>query len=74
MKNKKAIIGIIIAVAAVAAAVTLAIIYKNELKEIIAVVKNKIDEKKRVTKTSEKSGLYEAMDIGAVWLKRALEK
>ena len=33
-----------------------------------------IDEKKRVTKTSEKSGLYEAMDIGAVWLKRALEK
>ena len=48
MKNKKAVIGIIIAVAAVAAAVTLAIIYKNELLEIIAVVKDKIEEKKRV--------------------------
>ena len=48
MKNKKAVIGIIIAVMAVAAAVTLAIIYKNELMEIIAVVKEKIEEKKRV--------------------------
>ena len=58
MKNKKAIIGIIIAVAAVAAAVTLAIIYKNELKEIIAVVKNKIDEKKRVYFTREEFDDY----------------
>ena len=48
MKNKKAVIGIIIAVVTVAVAVTLAIIYKNELMEIINVVKDKIDEKKRV--------------------------
>lgn len=31
-----------------------------------------LDEKKRITKSSEKNGLYEAMDIGSVWLKRAL--
>ena len=48
MKNKKAVIGIIIAVVAVAAAVTLAVIYKNELLEIVAAVKEKIEEKKRV--------------------------
>jgi len=28
--------------------------------------------KDRVIKTSEKEGLYNAMDIGAVWLQRAL--
>lgn len=27
----------------------------------------------RVIKTSEKSGLYDAMDIGAIWLERALK-
>jgi len=48
VKNKKAVIGIIIAVVAVAVAVTLAIIYKNELMEIVNVVKEKINEKKRV--------------------------
>jgi len=48
MKNKKTVIGIIIAVVAVAVAVTLAVIYKNELLEIVAVVKEKIEEKKRV--------------------------
>lgn len=29
---------------------------------------------KRVLKTSEKSGLYEALDIGAIWLERELKK
>lgn len=48
MKNKKAVIGIIVAVVAVAVAVTLAVIYKNELLEIVAVVKDKIEEKKRI--------------------------
>ena len=48
MKNKKAVIGIIVAVAAVAVAVMLAVIYKNELLEIVAVVKDKIEEKKRI--------------------------
>ncbi|MDL2274108.1 hypothetical protein LJC34_06175 [Oscillospiraceae bacterium OttesenSCG-928-G22] len=28
----------------------------------------------RVVKKSEKSGLYEAMDVGAVWLERALSE
>lgn len=31
-----------------------------------------IDPLKRVIKKSEKEGLYNAMDIGAVWLERAL--
>mgnify|MGYP007113991783 CR=1 FL=1 len=29
--------------------------------------------KERILKKSEKTGLYNAMDIGAVWLERALE-
>lgn len=28
--------------------------------------------KERIAKKSEKNGLYNAMDIGAIWLKRAL--
>lgn len=32
------------------------------------------DEKSRIVKTSEKGGLYEAMDIGSIWLKKALTK
>ena len=28
----------------------------------------------RILKKSEKSGLYNAMDIGAIWLERALEQ
>ena len=27
----------------------------------------------RIIKTSEKSGLYPAMDIGSIWLERALK-
>ena len=30
--------------------------------------------KSRIVKTSEKNGLYEAMDIGAIWLERELKK
>ena len=30
--------------------------------------------KDRILKKSEKSGLYNAMDIGAIWLERALEQ
>ena len=29
--------------------------------------------KERILKKSEKTGLYNAMDIGSVWLERALE-
>lgn len=35
---------------------------------------NSLEESQRVSKTSEKGGLYDAMDIGAIWLKRNLEK
>ena len=31
-----------------------------------------LPERKRAVKTSEKSGLYNALDIGAIWLERAL--
>ncbi|MGN0173815.1 MAG: hypothetical protein ACI39F_05180 [Acutalibacteraceae bacterium] len=31
-----------------------------------------LDPKKRIIKKSEKQGLYNAMDIGAIWLERAL--
>lgn len=30
--------------------------------------------KERIIKKSEKNGLYSAMDIGAIWLERSLEK
>lgn len=30
--------------------------------------------KERILKKSEKTGLYNAMDIGAIWLERALEE
>ena len=30
--------------------------------------------KDRILKKSEKNGLYNAMDIGSIWLERALEK
>ena len=29
--------------------------------------------KDRIVKTSEKDGLYNAMDLGAIWLERALK-
>lgn len=32
-----------------------------------------LPEKERVKKASEKQGLYEAMDLGVVWLERALK-
>ena len=32
-----------------------------------------LDEKKRIVKTSEKHGFFEAMDVGSVWLERALK-
>ena len=30
--------------------------------------------KDRISKKSEKKGLYNAMDIGAIWLQRALDE
>ena len=33
-----------------------------------------LDEKKRITKTGEKNGFFEAMDLGSIWLERALKQ
>lgn len=33
-----------------------------------------LDESKRIVKSSEKKGLYDAMDIGSVWLSRKLQE
>ena len=35
---------------------------------------NDIDITKRIVKKSEKNGLYDAMDIGYIWLERALKQ
>ncbi len=52
--------------------------YKGENPDKVKVILMKsditLDEKARTVKTSEKNGLYEAMDIAAVWLERQLQK
>ena len=35
---------------------------------------HEVDITKRIVKKSEKNGLYEAMDIGYIWLERALKQ
>lgn len=35
---------------------------------------NELDITKRIVKTSDKEGLYNAMDIGCIWLERELKK
>lgn len=49
---------------------------KEEVPDKISVQLLSTDEKlsaaKRVIKTAEKNGLYNAIDVGAVWLERAL--
>ncbi len=35
---------------------------------------NELRPRERIIKKSEKNGLYNAMDIGAIWLERALKK
>lgn len=32
-----------------------------------------LDEKKRIVKSGEKHGFFEAMDLGSIWLERALK-
>jgi hypothetical protein len=32
------------------------------------------EEKNKIIKQGEKSGLYDALDIGMIWLERALQK
>ncbi len=46
----------------------------DKVKVLLLHSDTELDMKKRVIKTSEKTGLYEAMDIGAIWLERELKK
>lgn len=46
----------------------------DKVKVLLLLSDTELDMKKRVIKTSEKTGLYNAMDIGAIWLERELKK
>ncbi len=46
----------------------------DKVKVLLMLSDTSLSDKERVIKTSEKSGLYEAMDIGCVWLERQLQK
>lgn len=46
----------------------------DKVKVLLMLSDTEIKLKERIIKTSEKTGLYEAMDIGAVWLERELKK
>ena len=46
----------------------------DKVKVLLMLSDTELTLKSRIIKTSEKSGLYEAMDIGAVWLERELKK
>ena len=46
----------------------------DKVKVLLLLSDTELDISKRTIKTSEKTGLYEAMDIGAIWLERELKK
>ena len=46
----------------------------DKIKVLLLLSDTELDMKKRIIKTSEKTGLYNAMDIGAIWLERELKK
>lgn len=46
----------------------------DKVKVLLLLSDTDLSYKSRIVKTSEKSGLYEAMDIGSVWLERELKK
>ena len=46
----------------------------DKVKVLLLLSDTELDMKKRIVKTSEKTGLYNAMDIGAIWLERELKK
>ena len=63
--------------------VMLQILYTKKVKEMDVAEKVQVQlmstdpdlrMKDRIIKKSEKNGLYSAMDIGAIWLERTLEK
>ncbi len=46
----------------------------DKVKVLLMLSDTSLSYKSRIVKTSEKTGLYEAMDIGAIWLERELKK
>lgn len=46
----------------------------DKVKVLLLLSDTELSYKSRIVKTSEKNGLYEAMDIGSVWLERELKK
>ncbi len=46
----------------------------DKVKVLLMLSDTELSMKSRIVKTSEKNGLYEAMDIGAIWLERELKK
>lgn len=46
----------------------------DKVKVLLMLSDTELTYKSRIIKTSEKTGLYEAMDIGSVWLERELKK
>ncbi len=46
----------------------------DKIKVLLMLSDTTLTDKERIIKTSEKSGLYEAMDIGSIWLERQLQK
>ena len=49
-------------------------IYYGSMADPFVVCLKVQSEKKQVVKKSEKTGLFNALDLGAVWLERALKK
>jgi len=50
------------------------LVLADKIKVLLMLSDTEIKLKDRIIKTSEKTGLYEAMDIGAIWLERALKQ
>ena len=46
----------------------------DKVKVLLLLSDTELSYKSRIVKTSEKNGLYEAMDIGSIWLERELKK
>ena len=50
------------------------LVLADKIKVLLLNSDTNLTDKDRIIKTSEKIGLFEAMDIGAIWLERELKK
>ncbi|MBR3960704.1 MAG: hypothetical protein IKK13_00650 [Clostridia bacterium] len=50
------------------------LVLADKIKVLLLNSDTNLPDKDRIIKTSEKIGLFEAMDIGAIWLERELKK